>query len=86
MAQHANEVVVVASALFMGYLDRAVSFAKSHGGGGDSPGSGWGRDKDDDDETWRRKCFYMGMKMMRPANKLRVRVSERPKGGFSPKR
>lgn len=82
VAQHANEVVAVASALFMGYLDGAVSFAESHGGGGDSPGSGWGRDKDDDDEMWRRKCLLMGMKMMHPANKLRVRMSERPKGGF----
>ena len=65
VAQHANEVVAVASALFMGYLDGAVSFAKTHGGGSDSPGSDWGRDKDDDDEMWRRKCFHMGMKMMR---------------------
>lgn len=67
MAENANEVIAVASALFMGYLDGAVSFAESHGGGGDSPGSDWGRDKDDDDETWRRKCFHMGMKMMRPS-------------------
>ena len=86
VAQHANEVVAVASALFMGYLDGAISFAKSHGGGGDRPGSGWGRDNDDDDEMWRRKCLFMGMKMMRSANKLKVKVSERPKGGFYPKR
>lgn len=67
MAENANEVIAVASALFMGYLDGAVSFAKGHGGGGSSPGSGWGRDKDDDDEMWRRKCLFMGMKMMRPS-------------------
>ena len=82
VAQHANEVVAVASALFMGYLDGAVSFAKNHGGGGDSPSSGWGRDKDEDDEMWRRKCLFMGMKMMRPANKLRARINEGPKGGL----
>jgi chromosome segregation ATPase len=33
----------------------------------DMENTAWGRDKDDDDETWRRKCFHMGMKMMRPS-------------------
>lgn len=68
MARYANEITVVASALFLGYLDQTVSFSRSYGGGS-SPGPGWGREKDDDDEAWRRKCFFMGVKMMRPANK-----------------
>ena len=70
-----NEVAAVSSALFLGYIDRATSFAQSHGGGGGGPSSGWGRDKDDDDEAWRRKCFFMGMKMMRPSAGKQSRIS-----------
>jgi len=69
MAERANEISAVAAALFLGYIDQATTFAQSHGGGGGSPGKGWGRKKDDDDESWRRQCFFMGMKMMRPAGR-----------------
>ena len=69
MAANANEIAAVASALFLGYIDQATSFAQSHGGGGGGPGGGWGRKKDDDEEAWRRKCLFMGMKMMRPASR-----------------
>ncbi len=62
-----NQIVSVSAALFLGYVDGAVNFAHSNGGGGFSPESGWSRDKDDDDEMWRRKCLFMGMKMMRPS-------------------
>lgn len=75
IATCANEITVVASYLFLGYIDQATSFAQSNGGGGSSPGSGWGRDKDDDDEAWRRKCFFMGMKMMRPTPGKQSRVN-----------
>ena len=69
MAERANEIAAVAAALFLGYVDQATQFAQSHGGGGGGPSGGWGRKKDDDDEAWRRKCFFMGMKMMRPAGR-----------------
>lgn len=69
MAEQANEIIAVSSALVLGYVDAAVSFAQSHGGGGGSPGGGWGRKKDDDDDMWHRRCFFAGMKMMRPAGK-----------------
>ena len=52
------------------YIDAFVPdtmIASSGGGGG--PSGGCGRKKDDDDEAWRRKCFFMGMKMMRPAGR-----------------
>ena len=75
IASCANEIAAVASALFLGYIDQATSFAQSHGGGGGGPGGGWGRDKDDDDEAWRRKCFFMGMKMMRPTPGKQSRVN-----------
>lgn len=69
MAEQANEIIACSSALVLGYVDAAVNFAQSHGGGGGSPGGGWGRKKDDDDDLWNRKCFFMGMRMMRPAGK-----------------
>ena len=76
IAKCVNEVAAVSSALFLGYIDKATSFAQSHGGGGSSPGSGWGQDKDDDDEAWRRKCFFMGMKMMRPSAGKQSRITQ----------
>jgi predicted nucleic acid-binding Zn-ribbon protein len=66
IAECAEVITVVASALYLGYINDAVNFANNNGGGGSGPGSGWGRDKDDDDEMWRRKCLFMGMHMMRP--------------------
>lgn len=63
-----DEVAAIASALFLGYIDQATSFAQAHGGSGD-PGGGWGRDKDDDDDHWLRKCCLMAVRMMRPGPK-----------------
>ena len=37
--------------LSLGYIHEATTYAESCGGGG-SPGSGWGRDKDEDDDHW----------------------------------
>lgn len=67
LAQHGSEIVAVAAALSLGYIEQAMTFADSHGGGGSSPGSGWGRDPNDDDESWRRKCFHMARAMMQPS-------------------
>lgn len=69
-----EEVARVSTLLFLNYIDAAVSFAQSHGGGGGSPSGGWGRDKDDDDDAWRRKCFFMGMHMMRPSAGRRASI------------
>ena len=71
LVQHSNEIVAVATALFLGYVDQAITFASSSGGGGGSPGSGWGRDKDEDDEAYRRRCCIMGRMMMKPAGRKR---------------
>lgn len=69
IAQMGNEITAVATALFLGYIDQATSYAVSHGGGGGETDGNWGRDKDDDDETWKRKCFLQANKMMRPSSK-----------------
>lgn len=65
MAKHSNEIVKIAAALFMGYVDQATQIAASAGGGGASAGS-LERKKDDDDEMWKYKCFVMACMMLRP--------------------
>lgn len=72
MAYRANEVVAIATVLFLGYIDQATEFAQMRGGGS-GPGSGWGRDKDEDDEHFRRRCLQMARKMMKGSQKRAVR-------------
>ena len=52
--------------LFAGYVDAATTMAESHGGGGSTPSSGWGRDKDKDEREWARRCARMAMEMSKP--------------------
>ena len=70
MAENAANITTVATALFLGYLDKATAIAESHGGGG-SPGTGWGKKDDEDDIAFKRRCMLMAMHMMRPQNKVR---------------
>lgn len=69
IAEKAEDIVFVATALFVGYLDQATTIAQQQGGGGSSPDSNWGRRPDEDDEEWKRRCFLMAYKMMRPQPK-----------------
>lgn len=68
IAENSAAIASVATALFLGYMDKATDISESHGGGG-SPGNGWGRRDDEDDLAFRRRCFFTAMHMMRPANK-----------------
>ena len=79
LAERGNEIAAVATALSLGYLKEAATFAESHGGGGGSPEGGWGKDPWEDDDLWRRRCFHMARAMMRPA---KGRVVQRSGGGF----
>ena len=69
MADHGNEIAATATALFLGYVDKATNYAESNGGGGASPGTGWGRKEDEDEEAYKRRCCIMGRMMMRPAGR-----------------
>ena len=60
-----TDILNVAMLLFMNYLDAATSMSESCGGGG-SPGSGWGRDKDDDDREWARHCAMQANTLCKP--------------------
>ena len=56
--------------LFAGYVDGATRIAESCGGGG-SPGSGWGRDKNEKDDDWARRCAKKASWLCKPVVKLK---------------
>lgn len=68
IAENSAAIASVATALFLGYMDKATDISESYGGGG-APGNGWGKKDDEDDLAFRRRCFFTAMHMMRPANK-----------------
>lgn len=70
MAENATEITTVATALFLGYLDKATAIAESHGGGS-GPGTGWGKKDDEDELAFKHRCMLMAMHMMRPQNKVK---------------
>lgn len=69
LADNAANITTVATALYLGYLDKATSIAESNGGGG-GPGTGWGKKDDEDDLAFKRRCMFMAMHMMQPQRKL----------------
>ena len=71
LMRNSNSIINCAMLLSLGYIHEATTYAESCGGGG-SPGSGWGRDKDEDDDHWWRRCIAVSAAMMRPA-KYRLR-------------
>lgn len=54
-AEDLENCIKIAIILFASYVDGATRIAESCGGGG-SPGSGWGRDKNEKDDDWARRC------------------------------
>lgn len=76
MAESAAEICSIASQLYLGYLDAATRIAQSSGGGG-GPGTGWGKRDDEDDLDFRRRCFGMAMKMMKPGQKQNIVIKGR---------
>lgn len=70
MADNAATITAVATALFLGYLDKATSISESHGGGS-GPTSGWGKKDDEDDFNFKRRCMFTAMHMMHPQSKIK---------------
>ena len=68
VAENSANLCSVAASLYLEYLDAATRIAQSSGGGG-GPGTGWGKRDDEDDLDFRRRCFGMAMKMMKPGQK-----------------
>lgn len=72
LTTNADNVINCAVLLVLGFISEATTYANSCGGGG-SPGTGWGRDKDEDDEHWWRRCIAQSVAMIRPAMHKRRR-------------
>lgn len=72
LSTNAYNIINCAMLLALEYVHAATNYAESHGGGG-SPGTGWGRDKDEDDEHWWRRCVVQSTAMLRPAMHRRKR-------------
>lgn len=72
MAENASQVTLVATALFLGYLDKATEISQSAGGGA-APKDGWGKKPDEDDMAFRQRCFLMGMHMLKGGKKRQVK-------------
>lgn len=72
MAENSSQVALVATALFLGYLDKATEISQSAGGGA-APQGGWGKKPDEDDMAFRQRCFLMGMHMLKGGKKRQVK-------------
>lgn len=64
LTEKGNHVINCAMLLALRYVQEATHYAESVGGGG-SPGTGWGKDKDEDDERWWRRCIAQSSAMIR---------------------
>ena len=73
LMRNSSQIINCAMLLSLGYIREATTYPESCGGGS-SPDSGWGRDKDEDDDHWWRRCIAVSAAMMRPA-KYRIRRS-----------
>ncbi len=72
MTERAEEVVAVATSIFLGLPKQAIAYSQAHGGGGGGgAGGGWGRKKDEDDEAYAHRCFIMGRLLMHPVGPKR---------------
>lgn len=69
MAERSQEIVTVAAALFVGYVDTATTFASMHGGGGGGSNDLPKRKNDEDDWNWMMRCFNHARKMMKPTGR-----------------
>lgn len=69
LTENSYHILTCALLLANNFIHEATTYAESHGGGGSSPGTGWGRDKDDDDERWWRRCISTSAALMRPAGR-----------------
>ena len=65
IAEQPNEILKCAMYLFLGYLDGAIQFAQSCGGGGTSSDLPWGRNPDEDDRRFAYRCMMQAHKMLK---------------------
>lgn len=71
IAEQPNEILKCAMYLFLGYLDGAIQFAQSCGGGGGDTSLPWGRKEDEDDRRFAYRCMMQAHKMLKPTQPKR---------------
>ena len=71
IAEQPNEILKCTMYLFLGYLNGAIQFAQSCGGGGTSSDLPWGRNPDEDDRRFAYRCMMQAHKMLKPAQPKR---------------
>ena len=49
-----------------GYVDGAIQFAESQGGGGTSNDLRWGRDPEEDDRHFAFRCMMQAHRLLKP--------------------
>ena len=60
-----EDILKVATLLFLNYVDAATAMSETYGGGGGT-GTGWGRDKNEDELEWARRCAKMANWLCKP--------------------
>lgn len=71
IAEQPNDILKCAMYMFLGYLDGAIQFAQSCGGGGSDSALPWGRNQDEDDRRFAYRCMMQAHKMLNPATPRR---------------
>ena len=67
LAEKPGEILQCAMWLFAGYVDGAIQFAETHGGGGEmGTDLRWGRAPDEDDQHFAYRCMVQAHKLMKP--------------------
>lgn len=69
IAECPKEILKCAMYLFAGYIDGAIQFAQSCGGGCSGSDLPWGRDKDEDDRHFAYRCMSRAAKLIMPVQK-----------------
>ena len=69
LAERPKEILKCAMYLFAGYIDGAIQFAQSCGGGCSGSDLPWGRDKDEDDRHFAYRCMSRAAKLVIPTQK-----------------
>lgn len=68
LANHPMELMKTAMFLMAGYVDGAIQFAQSSGGGGGTTSDlRWGRDPNEDDRHFAHRCLTQAHKLLKPA-------------------
>ena len=71
IAERPNEILKCAMYLFLGYLDGALQFAQSCGGGGSGSSLPLARNPDEDDRRFAYHCMMQAHRMMKPTQPKR---------------